>query len=132
MKNLTSEALERIFDKAIQDEHDRFWLSWEYVTLHHPVAYKRSNHFLELYGFSRNSAMSFLIVALMPLSLPWMSSWSPPINAIAWSGLSMLAGLILFSNYIKLFRRMNDEVYRGLVTAWKVRQKSGATKADNA
>lgn len=120
MQSLTETALRKIFSDELPDDHDRFWLSWEYITIHHPIAYKRATHFLELYGFSRNSAMSLLIIAFLPvLHLPFLDCWKPPINGWYWFGLSGVAAVILFSNYTKILRRMNDEVYRGLVTACK-------------
>jgi len=101
MQQLTEDALRDIFGDP-----------------HHPVAYKRANHFLELYGFSRNCAMSFFLLALLPL-LSLRGWWYCPISAWAWTALTVGLGLLFYMNYTNVFRRMNNEVYRGLVTAWK-------------
>jgi hypothetical protein len=117
MQLITAQTLKEIFGTELKDDHDRFWLSWEYITLHHPIAYRRATHFLELYGFSRNSAMSLFLVAFLPAL--GHSAWRCPINNWAWWGGSMFLGIVFFSNSTNVFRRMNNEVYRGLVAAWK-------------
>ena len=95
------------------DEHDRFWLAWEYISLHHSTGYRRATHFLELYGFSRNTSVSFLLLCLLPLIRDWHINY----NTQSWVGFSLSAAFFLFLNYVKLLRRMNDEVYRAFVVA---------------
>lgn len=95
------------------DEHDRFWLAWEFISVHHPVGYRRATHFLELYGFSRNASLSFLVLAFLPLVPDWRSTYTN----WTWVTFSLVAALVLFVNYVKLLRRMNDEVYRAFVVA---------------
>jgi hypothetical protein len=95
------------------DQHDRFWMCWEYITLHHPVGYRRATHFLELYGFSRNVSMAFLLCALLLL----FGGWQAPITPGWWVTASVVLGAVFFANYLKLIRRMNDEVYRAFVIA---------------
>jgi hypothetical protein len=97
------------------EEHDLFWLCWSYICLNHPVAYKRATHFLELYGFSRNMSMSFLL--LVPAT--WFASWTDTMNGYVWSFGTLFSAWILFVNYTKLLRRLNDEVYRAFVVASK-------------
>jgi hypothetical protein len=95
------------------DEHDRFWLAWEYISSHHSAGYRRATHFLELYGFSRNTSFSFLLLCLLPLIRDWHVSYTTS----SWVGFSLVASVVLFLNYVKLLRRMNDEVYRAYVVA---------------
>jgi hypothetical protein len=110
-------AMDRHFLAAFgfdaSDDHDRFWLAWEWVSLHHTVAHRRATHFLDLYGFSRNTSLACFAIAFAPLApaadcplagFPWFLGWG-------------LAALVLFSNYTKLMRRMDDEVYRAFVAA---------------
>lgn len=114
-----SEAFQRKFDQCFEDRfgmipgdhHDRFWLAWSYISLHHAPAFRRATHFLELYGFSRNMSMGFLLVAFNP----WLPSWRSPIPATCWVLISLLSAWFMFVNYTKLLRRLNDEVYRGFV-----------------
>lgn len=101
----------RVFRVPADDEHDRFWLVWSYVSLHHPVAYRRGTHFLELYGFSRNVSFACLLVALLPI----LPHWSAAVGAWLWSAALVVASIFLFINYTKLLRRLNDEVYRAFV-----------------
>lgn len=107
---LFEQAASTVLGAKLKDVHDIFWLSWHYVSLHHQAAYKRSSHLLDLYGLNRNAAFGFLLLACLPLLPGWSLSagWT-------WSGACVGIAVILFSNYCKLFRRMNDEVYRGFV-----------------
>lgn len=92
-----------------RDPHDLFWISFSHISQHHPVAYKRATHFLELYGFSRNISMSFLLIAFLPVIPQWndelMTGW-------ILSLISVIIAIIMFINYTKLIRRLNDEVFR--------------------
>lgn len=101
------------FTLGVTDDHDLFWLSWSYICAHHPVAYRRATHFLELYGFSRNMAMSFLL--LVPST--WLPTWTDTMNGYLWSAGAFSCAWILFVNYTKLLRRLNDETYRAFVVA---------------
>lgn len=101
----------KVFSVPPDDEHDRFWLVWSYVSLHHPLAYRRGTHFLELYGFSRNVSFSCFLVALLPV----LPQWSALVGAIHWIAALTVASIFLFINYTKLLRRLNDEVYRAFV-----------------
>jgi hypothetical protein len=107
------DKIKKEFDIEPSEEHDIFWLSWSFVCANHPVAYKRATHFLELYGFSRNMSMSFLM--LVPST--WFASWTNTINGYFWSLGALFAAWILFVNYTKLLRRLNDEVYRAFVVS---------------
>jgi hypothetical protein len=109
------DKIKKEFDIEPSEEHDLFWLSWSFVCANHPVAYKRATHFLELYGFSRNMSMSFLM--LVPST--WFASWTNTMNGYLWSLSALFAAWILFVNYTKLLRRLNDEVYRAFVVSKK-------------
>jgi hypothetical protein len=108
------------------DAHDIFWLCWEYIALTHPICYRRATHFLELYGFTRNAAMSLAIVA----ATPWVPWWDDPMSTKGWMVLSLSFSILLFANYLKLIRRMNDEVYRGFVAASHMRHSLSLASKD--
>lgn len=110
------------------DDHDRFWLIWEWISLHHTVAHRRATHFLDLYGFSRNTAFACLSIAL----LPFLPAAACPLTATAWAGGWAVAAYVLFSNYTKLMRRMDDEVYRGFVAAACTPEPEAAGKCSSA
>lgn len=103
------EKFENKFKSLNRDTHDLFWVSFSYISHHHPVAYKRATHFLELYGFSRNISMSFILIALLPLLPGWNGDF---INPLILSGISIMIAFVMFVNYTKLLRRLNDEVFR--------------------
>jgi hypothetical protein len=118
-----SPDFQRNFDKMFRatfeygetpiDSYDRFWLSWEYIALHHPTAFRRATHFLELYGFSRNVSMAFLLAA----PLAFTPGWLEPIPQWAWLTATLFLSVVFFANYMKLVRRMTDEIYRAFYVA---------------
>ena len=83
------------------DDHDRFWVIWEWVALNHPVAHRRATHFLDLYGFSRNTSFACLMVA----SLALFPGALCPVAMVWWLTGWLFAALVLFSNYTKFMRR---------------------------
>jgi len=93
-----------------EDPNDIFWISFEFVANHCPNAFARSIHFLNLYGFSRNLSMSFLLSS-MTLTIVWFS-YDIPLSMLQIS-IYIFISIFLFWNYLKLLRRLNDEVYRG-------------------
>lgn len=93
--------------------HEIFWLSFEEISLRAPAAFARSTHFLNLYGFSRAMAMAFLLAAICLSLISTLSDFSlPPLLVISYLILSFL----MFWNYLKLLRRLNDEVFRAFYT----------------
>jgi ABC-type transport system involved in cytochrome bd biosynthesis fused ATPase/permease subunit len=98
---------------STQDANDTFWISFEYIANHCPNAFARSIHFLNLYGFSRNLSMSFLLSCLIILLLSCVYNF--PINLLLII-LYIIISFALFWNYLKLLRRLNDEVFRGFYT----------------
>lgn len=111
-QRLVLRELERQFGAASEDFHDWFWLAWSQVSMSHPAAFRRATHFLELYGFSRNLCMALFLSAFLPL----LESWTNPITPkIVWIVLCLLGAGLLFANYAKLLRRLNDETFRAFV-----------------
>jgi hypothetical protein len=118
----------RLFRETFQtgtgaiDQHDRFWMCWEHIALFHPAAYRRATHFLELYGFSRNVSAAFLLASVLPA----FEGWSEPLGFswLEWALVNIAIGAVFFANYLKLIRRMNDEVYRGFVVAARFKTPS--------
>ena len=108
---------DRVFGITTPDIHDRFWLVWSYVSLYHPAAYRRGTHFLELYGFARNMSLALIAAALAPV----LPGWASPVPRGLWIAACLLAGGLMFANYAKLLRRLNDEVFRGFVACTAVK-----------
>jgi hypothetical protein len=88
---------------------DRFWLCFEYVAYHCPVAFARAMHFLNLYGFNRNISFALLFSAFVSFFLLWARDY--PLPCLVPVGL-LLASIPFYWNYLKLLRRLNDEVFR--------------------
>jgi len=118
--DLVDRKFMEVYGVIPSDVHDRFWMAWSYITLHHPPAFRRSTHFLELYGFARNSSMSLLISAFYPVL--FHSSWNADISPLAWVIVLSASSLVMFMNYLKLLRRDNDEIFRGFVACDSVKK----------
>lgn len=107
-----SELFKKRFGLDRFDQHDNFWLAWSYVAANHPVAYRRATHFLELYGFTRNMSLTFLLIGMTT----WFPGWTEFMNGYIFSAICFVSACALFSNYTKLLRRLNDEVFRAFVS----------------
>ncbi len=93
--------------------HEIFWLSFEEISLKAPAAFARSTHFLNLYGFSRTMSMAFLLAGLGLTIGAFRNDFLVPcFLVLCYFGLSFL----MFWNYLKLLRRLNDEVFRAFYT----------------
>jgi hypothetical protein len=123
-QDLVRTRMRKLYSANRGDYHDFFWLAWSHVCANHPVAYYRATHFLELYGFSRNMSMTFLL--LVPST--WFPTWSNLVNGYLWSFGCLGIATILFLNYTKLLRRLNDEVYRAFVVS---STSAGTTSQDD-
>lgn len=107
------QKFQRKFRVTPENEHDLFWLCWSSICANHHVAYRRATHFLELYGYSRNMSMVFLL--LVPMS--WLADWRDITNGYLWSFSALATSWLLFVSYAKLMRRLNDEVYRAFAVS---------------
>lgn len=94
------------------DFHDLFWVVWSHVSLNHTPGFRRATHFLELYGFNRNLSTT----ALLCLPLPLLPGWTNLLPVWAWTSCCLVLAVLFFSNYAKLLRRLNDEVFRAFVS----------------
>ena len=93
------------FDIAEPMPHELFWLSFEEIALRAPAAFARTTHFLNLYGFSRTLSLAFFIAALFN-----------SLFSVKLAILYLIISVLLFWNYLKLLRRLNDEVFRAFYT----------------
>lgn len=108
-KNKFQERFKSKFDLNNPTSSDYFWLSFEYVAQNCPNAFARSMHFLNLYGFNRNISYAFLLSALFSLFI--LTSRNYPIPCLV-PFILLLGSVPFYWNYLKLLRRLNDEVFR--------------------
>lgn len=89
-----------------------FWLCFTDVAKYTPVGYRRVIHFLNLYSFSRNVSMSFLLYVIVRLFILGyiMGSEFNSYNYLILS-LYLAVSILMFLNYLKLFRRQCVELY---------------------
>lgn len=104
---------EQTFGFQPKDTYDLFWLTWSYVAMHNEVCFKRAMHFVNLYGFARNISLTLLFAAVLPYLPYWNADLEVSSKLWCWSCLAV--SLIMFSNYAKLMRRSNSEIYRAFV-----------------
>jgi hypothetical protein len=112
--------------------HEAYWTIWAYVAENMPTSYRTGMHFLELYGFCRNSCFAFLLAGLYPLCPDWgttdasgRSLITPPI----WSAGCCVCAVMLYINFTKLLRRQNDFVLRAFISERIKYQSSDSVKS---
>jgi hypothetical protein len=110
------------FDLKVNDQSDIFWLCFSFVGQYCPITFQRASHFLNLYGFTRNLSMMFFLFGIAMALLESTNS-----ILINWWLISFyfFLGLSFFWQYLKFFRRLNDEVYRGFVSFVSTKEKFG-------
>lgn len=98
------EAFNKNFEEIFGDfkNYDKFMLCFTYIKEKCPNTFSRLNVFISLYDFSRNSAMSLLILAFVTILK----------GNLLFSLLLMLLTLLFFTRYLRFFRIYGDEVFR--------------------
>lgn len=98
------------FDLRFENGADIFWTTFQFVAYNCPAAFQRSMHFLNLYAFSRNLSMTFIMASGVLVYLSVAEGFQIDWRFVA---LYLFISLSLFWNYLKLMRRLNDEIFRG-------------------
>lgn len=99
--------------------HEVYWTVWAFVAERMPMAYRSAMHFLEIYGFCRNSCLAFLLAATYPLCPGWSAtsdSQTVIISSVSWSLACGVAALLMYINFTKLIRRQNDFMIRAFIS----------------
>ncbi len=102
----------RTFHFKVNSSSDRFWLAFEYIAYWCPAAFARSMHFLNLYGFNRNLSWSLILAGIAAAILMWLRDYPLPLLVPV---LLLVTSLPFYWNYLKLLRRLNDEVFRAFL-----------------
>lgn len=104
-------AVKETFDYDVNKE-DYYWLLYSYIITSRPYLAPRVHHFVNLYGFSRNMAATFVLYILFRIMvLNWVVGLE--ISKSTWAVLTIYfscAGF-MFWNYLKLFKRQAVDVY---------------------
>lgn len=107
------------------ETHDLFWLASSYLSIHNQTAYRRAYHFVELYGFARNTCLSFLLLAVAPFLPGSIIPSHIPLTPFCWFILFFICSYFMFLNYTKFIRRLDEETYRSFViTSYEETKKS--------
>lgn len=94
------------------NKDDYYWLCYSYIITVKPFLAPRVHHFVNLYGFSRNIATSIFIYLFLRLVILncYLGSDMDQYSWLTW-GIFLIAGLFMFWNYLKLFRRQAIDIY---------------------
>ena len=119
--------------------NDYYWLCYSDVVHHLPNAYQRTQHFVNLYGFTRNVCMTFVLYITVRLSsIIVYAYFNIPYDLRAANKLILLTygffAIILFCSYLKLYRRQTIELFYAffsLHTLTTLPVLSPAADADN-
>ena len=108
-------VMHRRFGYAVRSP-DYFWLCYADVARHLPAAHQRVHHFVNLYGFTRNTSMTFLLYVLLRLfsyfiyrhfDLPFVLTGINKLILAAYLGFAF----VLFLSYLKLYRRQTVDLF---------------------
>jgi hypothetical protein len=94
------------------NKEDYYWLLYSYIISARPYLAPRVHHFVNLYGFSRNMAATFVIYIMLRITfLKWIAN--SQMDWAVWSvmALFMVGSFFMFWNYLKLFKRQAVDVY---------------------
>ncbi len=96
--------------------NDYYWLCYSDVVHHLPNAYQRVQHFVNLYGFTRNVCMTFVLYIVARLSSVTVYAYfNIPYDLRAANKLILLIygffAVVLFCSYLKLYRRQTIELF---------------------
>jgi hypothetical protein len=98
------------------NEHDYYWLCFTDIVRKMPSYYQRVQHFVSLYGFTRNTCAAFLLyvplrllfkIIYICLGIPFSIH---PTNALILL-LYLLIGTFLYTAYLKHYRRQTVEMF---------------------
>lgn len=113
-------SFKKVINKRFRhDVHTKeyFWLCYAEVIRKSPAGYSRIQHWVNLYGFARNTATVFWGYFLFKSILLGIKRYNADIKFYWFSGQSfvllffLLAGFILFLTYVKFYRRMAVDLF---------------------
>ena len=115
---LKSQMLKEIKDEVKDtfgydvNREDYYWLLYSYIITTRPYLAPRVHHFVNLYGFSRNVASTFILYITLRITfLKWVANSSMDWAVWAVMFLFATAALFMFWNYLKLFKRQAIDIY---------------------
>lgn len=113
--NEFKKVINKRFSYAVRSG-DYFWLCYADVARYLPITHQRVHNFVNLYGFARNTSMTFLLYIVLRLAsrfvyaafdVPFVLS---PINKVILVAYGFFA-FVLFLSYLKLYRRQTIDVF---------------------
>ena len=104
-------AVAEIFGESVE-RANYYWICYSYLVTARPYLTPRAHHFVNLYGFSRNVAGTFLLYVIFRIAI-LRGIIGSPINYENWImiGIYIFVCLLMFGSYLKLFRRQAIDIY---------------------
>lgn len=94
------------------NKEEFYWLLYSFIITTRPYLAPRVHHFVNLYGFSRNVAATFILYIILRITfLNWIANSSMDWAVWAVMLLFCIAALFMFWNYLKLFKRQAIDIY---------------------
>ncbi|MFT7158046.1 MAG: hypothetical protein ACI8Q1_003072 [Parvicella sp.] len=115
---LKSQMLKEIKDEVKNtfgfevNKEDYYWLLYSFIITTRPYLAPRVHHFVNLYGFSRNVAATFILYIILRITfLNWVANSTMDWAVWAVMFLFTVSALFMFWNYLKLFKRQAIDIY---------------------
>lgn len=104
-------VIKKRFGDQVQPS-DYYWLCYSDMIRYRPEVARRIMNYVNLYGFARNTCMTFLVYILIRVSVfTKLFGVTPAYENWLILGVYIVFAFFLFWNYTKLFRRQAAELY---------------------
>lgn len=107
-KETTRRLLERAKRSGFDGAGEALFLHVFGLLKQRPEVLNRLDQFRNLYGFSRNVAMSLVFVTIVLAAGPTDGRTAP---SAWWSGVALLGAIVLLYRYLKFFRLYSAELF---------------------
>lgn len=102
----------------VKDENEYYWLCYTSILNEKPHLTNRIQHFVNLYGFSRNITAAFFIYVFLRISiLTWCINIDFDKYTLLINFIFVFCGILMFWNYLKLFKRQAVDIYITFLTS---------------
>jgi hypothetical protein len=114
------------------NKDDYYWLCYSYIITARPYLAPRVHHFVNLYGFSRNVAATFILYIIVRIVVLSCMISSNIDHVTGWLLMFYcFIGFIMFWNYLKLYKRQAIDIYY-LFMAINVENEAAKNKKEPA
>lgn len=106
----------------VKDQNEYYWLCYTSILNEKPHLTNRIQHFVNLYGFSRNITAAFFIYVFLRITiLTWWINIDFDKYTLLINLIFVLCGILMFWNYLKLFKRQAVDIYTTFLTSIEIK-----------